>query len=298
MIPGRIRPSSDWTGTSIMSYLDRLVSCRPEALAALRPFRVDGVVVGYLAPELARALADHSGVFVGSDSGVDLAPSLEGVERRTREVEAVLRRLYEQGVLDDWRDERFPVGTSFAAPPLLHLDRGAVPRFGVRAYGVHVNGIVRHGTELSMWVGRRSATKKLSPNKLDQIVAGGQQVGFGLRENLVKEAAEEADIPAKLAAGAVSVSAISYCVPRPEGLRRDVLFNYDLELPADFVPRNTDGEISEFHLWPMERVMDVVRDTTEFKFNCSLVIIDFLIRHGYIECDHPDYEALVGGLHG
>ena len=85
---------------------------------------------------------------------------------------------------------------------------------------------------------------------------------------------------------------------RPEGLRRDLLFNFDLELPANFEPVNTDGEISEFYLWPIEQVIEAVRDTDEFKFNCSLVIIDFLIRRGFIEPDHADYVELVRGLHG
>ena len=57
-----------------------------------------------------------------------------------------------------------------------------------------------------------------------------------------------------------------------------------------------DGEICEFHLWPVEEVARLVRDTFDFKFNCNLVIIDFLIRHGYIAPDHPDYLALVRGL--
>jgi hypothetical protein len=94
------------------------------------------------------------------------------------------------------------------------------------------------------------------------------------------------------------VGAVSYCTERSEGLRHDVLFCYDLELPADFVPVNTDGEIAEFYLWPSDRVAETVRDSDDFKFNCALVVIDFLIRHGLIQPDHPDYVALLRGLHG
>ena len=39
-----------------------------------------------------------------------------------------------------------------------------------------------------------------------------------------------------------------------------------------------------------------VEQTDAFKFNCSLVVIDFLIRHGHLAADHPDYEAIVLGL--
>ena len=34
----------------------------------------------------------------------------------------------------------------------------------------------------------------------------------------------------------------------PEGLKEDVLFLYDLELPRDFVPVSQDGELEDFEL--------------------------------------------------
>jgi len=40
-----------------------------------------------------------------------------------------------------------------------------------------------------------------------------------------------------------------------------------------------------------------VRSGSDFKFNVNLVIIDFLIRHGYLSPDlEPDYLGLVSGL--
>jgi hypothetical protein len=95
---------------------------------------------------------------------------------------------------------------------------------------------------------------------------------------LIKEAAEEAAIPAELAARAVHRSEISYALDRAEGLRRDVLQCYDLELPADFVPQAADGEVESFALWPIERVFAEVRDTDNFKFNVNLVLIDLFVR--------------------
>ena len=99
-------------------------------------------------------------------------------------------------------------------------------------------------------------------------------------ETLVKEAAEEAAIPAELARRAVQVATIDYAMERPEGLRRDLLYCYDLELPEDFVPRAADGEVEAFELWPIARVMETVRDTDEFKFNVNLVLIDLFQRMG------------------
>ena len=40
----------------------------------------------------------------------------------------------------------------------------------------------------------------------------------------------------------------------------------------------------------------LVRTTQEFKTNCNLVIVDFLVRHGYITPDQPHYLKLLRGL--
>ena len=127
-------------------------------------------------------------------------------------------------------------------------------------------------------------------------MAGGQPHGIGVRDNLAKECAEEASIPPELAARAVAVGALSYRCERPEGLRDDVLFCFDLDLPPDFVPNNTDGEVDEFFLWPVERVIEAVRDTDAFKFNVNLVILHLMLRRGLLDPDEPDYQAIVEGL--
>lgn len=56
-------------------------------------------------------------------------------------------------------------------------------------------------------------------------------------ENVVKECEEEASIPPELAARAKPVGAVSYTSLQPAGLKRDVLFCFDLKLPVDFVPQ-------------------------------------------------------------
>ena len=95
----------------------------------------------------------------------------------------------------------------------------------------------------------------------------------------------------------MAVGAITYCAETEEGLKPDVQYCYDLELPAEFRPHCRDGEIEGFMLMPIEEVAAVVRETQQFKFNCNLVIIDFLVRLGLIGPDDPDYVAIVQGLH-
>ena len=97
---------------------------------------------------------------------------------------------------------------------------------------------------------------------------------------LAKEAAEEANMPAYLSRAATPVGRIGYAMERPEGLRRDELHCFDLELPDEFTPEPNDGEIVGFELWPIERAYETVRDTDRFKFNVNLVLIDLFARLG------------------
>jgi hypothetical protein len=281
-----------------MSFRDRIAECRVFDRSRYREFRVDGLEVGLVEAGFAEDLRAFKDVFVVTDDLVTLAPDLRDFESRTQAVDRVLRTLKDRGRVKGWREEHYPVAPSFSAPALFTMERAAVPLFGVRGYGVHMNGIVVSGGATTMWIGKRSLTKPTGPGKLDQLVAGGQPAGMSLKANLIKECEEEAAIPRALAERAVPIGGISYVTERPEGLRRDVLFNYDLELPPDFEPKNTDGEIEAFYLWPVEQVIEVVRDTDQFKFNCALVVIDFLIRRGFIEPDHPEYVDLLKGLHG
>lgn len=280
-----------------MSYLDRIVECNAHDLSGFRCFTIGEASVGWVRHDLAEELAAEAAVFRLDEETLSLDPSLTDFDGRSLAVEGVVRRLADAGRISGWRGEYYPVATGFAAPPLMRLERAAVPHFGIRAYGVHLNGYVRDGERLKMWVGRRARGKQTYPGQLDNMVAGGQPIGIGLKENLVKECAEEAAIPPEIAERAVPVSAVSYVLETTEGLRPDVLFNYDLELPADFEPRNTDGEVESFHLWPIEEVAEIVRETREFKFNCNLVVIDFLVRHGLIGPEDPDYLEIVRGLH-
>ncbi|MGQ0662249.1 MAG: DUF4743 domain-containing protein [Pseudomonadota bacterium] len=279
-----------------MSFLDRIRECNAHDLAHFRPFVVAGTRVGWVRHALARRLAEFPAVFEVAHQAVSLAPRLADFAHRSAAVEDVLRVLERDGLIAGWRDEPYPVATSFTTPPLLQMERAAIPHFGVRAYGVHMNGFVRGAGGLEMWVPRRAMTKPTYPGLLDNTVAGGQPIGVGLMENLIKECAEEADIPERVARRAIPVGAIVYCMEAADGLKPDVQFCYDLELPADFTPTNHDGEIDEFFRWPIDKVAEMVRSTREFKFNCNLVIIDFLVRHGWIGPEHPDYVEIARGL--
>ena len=281
-----------------MSYLDRIATCHRWDPDAYRPFTVEDRTLGRVNHGLARRLTDYPKVFQVSELAVSLNPDLADFDARTQAVREVLVQLRDAGDIPRWRNEDYPLVRRWGDPPFLKMERGAVPLFGARGFGVHVNGYVMRPDGLHLWVGRRSKTKQAAPGKLDHLVAGGQPYGLGIVENVIKEAGEEAGLAPELAQRAVSVGAISYiCERAGEGLRDDVLFCFDLEMPVEAVPRNTDGEVESFELWPMTRVLETIRDTEDFKFNVNLVILDFAIRRGLLTPDDPHYQEIWEGLH-
>jgi isopentenyldiphosphate isomerase len=279
-----------------MSFLDRIRECNTHDLGNFRPFIVAGERVGWVRHAFAERLSRFRDTFDVMREAVRLSDRLGDFKSRSEALDEVVRALEAERVIKGRRDEYYPISTSFTAEPLARIERAAIPPFGLRAYGVHMNGFVRKADGIHMWIGRRAKGKHTYPGMLDNTVAGGQPMGIGLLDNLVKECKEEAAIPEKLARRAVPIGAITYCMEAEDGLKPDVQFCYDLELPLDFTPRNTDGEIDEFMLWPIDKVAAIVRDTSEFKFNCNLVIIDFLVRHGLIPPEHPDYLEIGRGL--
>ncbi|MDJ0946539.1 MAG: DUF4743 domain-containing protein [Kiloniellales bacterium] len=279
-----------------MSLRDRIEACRRWTPEDYLPFLVDGRRVGRIRRDFAPRLLPFDEVFDLDEAAVALKPRYADFESRSAALKEVVLALAAAGAKLRLRDEDYAVHADWSEPPLLRLERGAVPLFGTCGLGIHVNGFVRRGDGLHLWVGRRALDKATAPGKLDHIVAGGQPYGFSLQENLIKESAEEASIPAELAARARPVGAVSYITEMAEGLRHDLLYCYDLELPADFEPVCSDGEVEEFFLWPLARVLEVLEAGDDFKFNVALVNIDFLIRHGAIGPERPDYPALVHGL--
>ena len=228
--------------------------------------------MGWVAPSLAAALRAMAEITEDAN-GLNLADPTH--------LPRINRALADQKFCR-WRGEAFDVRATPDGPVLAQLDRGALPAFGVAAVGVHLNGLVRRADGLHLWVAKRAATKTQDPGKLDHLVAGGVPAGLTPAQTLIKEAAEEAAIPAALAASARHVGLVAYTMERPEGLRRDRLHCYDLDLPEDFVPVAADGEVESFALWPIDRVQEAVRNGEKFKFNVPLVLIDLFLRHGLI----------------
>jgi 8-oxo-dGTP pyrophosphatase MutT (NUDIX family) len=226
------------------------------------PFFAAGRHVGWLRPELAARLAAWPAVFKSSADEVRLLDN--------QSLEGVVEQLAQEGFILGWRNERYGISG------LFEIERAAARPFGLTTYAVHINGI--SFDEKSMWIARRSASKPIDPGMLDNLVGGGISAGSSLEETLVKEAWEEAGIEAELARSAKRGGTVRILREVPEGVQSEVISVYDLRLPADFEPKNQDGEVAEFMLLPFAEVLRLLRDTEQFTLDATLVAMDYFNR--------------------
>lgn len=283
-----------------MSFLAHIKACNAHDLTRFKPFLIGDVRYGWLRPAVADLLTGLGADFEATGDGVRLAPSLTHFDARSEALGRAAEACVAAGLQRKLRSEDYAIKNSWHDDVIARINRGAVPVFGVKSYGVHMNGWRRRDDGgVSIWVGRRAMDKAVAPGKLDNMVAGGQPFGLSLKDNLVKEAGEEASMTEGLARLARPVGCISYIMETASGLRDDVMYCFDLETPADFTPVNADGETQYFTLMPAEDIAAAIRSGDGFKFNVNLVMIDFLIRHGLITPDEePDYASIVSGLQG
>src|SRR5579875_2167687 len=155
----------------MQALLRHIDACDNARLPGRRlPFRIGAAQVGWVLPEFAAALSGFAAIRRERD-GLALDPM------RAAELPTIARALAERGLLG-WRGESFDVRAGPGGAALAEIDRAALPAFGIFAEGVHVNGLVRRGERLFLWVGRRASGKQLDPDKYDHLVAGGVPSGL------------------------------------------------------------------------------------------------------------------------
>ena len=286
-----------------MSYLDRIHECNDYNLSHFRPWYGSGQILGWFNHRFAEELRRWPEVFdvqealVKFDSGESFTGDNDlNVQRRSEVLRTINETLVRDDVIKQTHGELYPVKQRFEDLPFAVIDRASASHYGIKAWGQHLNGYVKRNNEIHMWIAKRSVKKRTFPGMLDNMVAGGLPFDISLRKNIVKECQEEASLNEDMLYQLTSAGAISYCVETPEGLKPDILFCYDLELPESFQPVCQDGEVEEFFLLPLAEVAEIVRETNQFKPNCDLTIIDFLIRHGFIEPFEKGYHDIVCGL--
>lgn len=238
----------------------------------------------------------------------------EDFETRNAQIDKIARFLRDNSDIEDlkgWRDERYAVWSPEKNPYVL-VERSMAGPLGIITYGVHINGyfLTPDTDEIRFWVPRRSASKPTWPYMLDNMVAGGIGYPYGIHETVIKESMEEACLPKDIIERSISnagvVSYLFYQGAKGETEKfnnqqsyivGEVEYVYDLKLDEKIVPKPNDGEVDSFNIFTLQQVVTTLQNA-EFKPNCALVMVDFLVRHGYITPENePNYLEIVSRMH-
>jgi 8-oxo-dGTP pyrophosphatase MutT (NUDIX family) len=218
---------------------------------------------------------------VVSGESVTLSPELCPAEVAAWLGQVALQ-MRDAGVIKGWRNELYTVFANDAAgnldlnQPLFELERASFRRFGLTSRAVHINGYTSEG---GLWIARRAANKAIDPNLLDNLAAGGIAAGETEQLCMIRELAEEAGIPQALAQTAQACGAIRTIRAEPDGTHDEILYMFDLLLPAGFVPHNTDGEVAGFKHYAFQDIAAISSDMTQ---DAAAVTQSFLVRHGIL----------------
>ncbi|KAF0815424.1 hypothetical protein IGB42_00505 [Andreprevotia sp. IGB-42] len=246
--------------------------------AALRRFVVSGHAVGWLeAVTVDFLLAQVPGFTL---AGNTLQLPLSGDACSALLGRAALA-MQDAGLIRGWRNERYACHAPAAdASPdlqqvLFTLERAAFRRFGLTSRAVHINGYTHDGR---LWVGRRAPGKSIDPDRLDNLAAGGLPVGEAITDCVIRELWEEAGVPAALASHAQPSGVLRTTRNEVDGTHDEIIYTFDLALPDDFTPHNTDGEVAGFKLMTAEQAIAALAD---FTWDAGLVTAQFLRRQGW-----------------
>lgn len=244
------------------------------------PLRVDGTLVGSVRRDHLPLLAHHAPWLMVDEHGASFSAALSTPEARTDALARTNLALHEAGLIAGWRNEVYSVQADHDTPVLACLERAASRFWGTLTFGAHLNGHVRdaQGRITALWIARRSLTKPTDPGRLDNLVGGGIAHGQTPFEALVRECWEESGLDETLARQARPGRRIRLLRDIPEGLQHEILFSYDLCLPAGLQPHNVDGEVMAHQLMPVAEVVELLMGEA-MTVDAALVTLDFLLRH-------------------
>ncbi|WFD44885.1 thiamine diphosphokinase [Malassezia psittaci] len=269
-----------WADTSLHAFCIGDVQIGfvlPKVLQAVRRYldehRTDVMRVDSSNGKLSLVLAYNASKSDRTDFMADLAQWLRDTNQFADPLDGMCMRL----TLIGWRNEQYAIygrqSYDQASEIVFTLERAACALFGLTTFGVHLT------------VGCY----------LDNSVAGGITAGDSPRASIVRECEEEAGLSGdQVEPYLTATGAITYFYRTSQGWRQpEMQYTYDLALPSDeIVLHPEDGEAESFELLSVSTVIDKMHKN-EFKPNCALVLVDFLIRHGYITPETEAYYARI-----
>jgi 8-oxo-dGTP pyrophosphatase MutT (NUDIX family) len=216
-------------------------------------------------------------------------------DSQTADFDRVNRQLQALGAISAWRDERFPILCPQHGAVLGHFERAACRFWGTMTLGAHATGYVAdaQGRPQALWIAQRALDKATDPGLFDNLVGGGVPLGQSPQQALVREGWEEAGAHADIMALAHAAPVLRLHREVAEGLQVERLHSFDLPLPADWRPRNQDGEVAGFSLLAPAQAQALALEG-RMTVDAALVTLCFLQRHGLWRPDAAQALCLQG----
>ena len=233
-------------------------------------------------------------------------------ERRSAVLDSVTDQLLSLGVISRKHSDMYPVSpfieqtTTSNQQNFALVNRSTAPYLGIDSVGVHLHCYVckEKNKPTGVWLAKRAPNKSHHPNYWDPTVAGGQPVELSLYENIIKEAHEEAGVPAEwLRADSVTGETVftdhthdplTMTTAKPDGscLKRSIYYSFDLRVPHEWTPTAVDGEVSEFKLLSISELEEELRYGNSIRPAMRSVLLDFMMRHGLWEGSAYELDEL------
>ncbi len=260
--------------------------------AARLPFRVDGREVGSVPRRALARVSMQCPGFVVDERAVELeVPAAQ----RDSALAMANQALRAAGLIAGWRDETIPLLDPATGQALATLERAAARFWGSLTLGAHATGWIAgaDGRPAALWIARRALSKATDPGLYDNLVGGGVPAGQTPLSTLEREAWEEAGLPRDRWRQLSPGRTIALERDVPEGLQREWLHSWDIELHPEDEPRNQDGEVESFTLVPVAQALDLAAGR-EMTVDASLVTLDFALRRGLLPA--AEHQALAPRL--
>ena len=252
-------------------------------LKPFMPFRINNIYLGFLNQTFANRIGQEIDTIVTDETCCILD------NMAWQEVADILqetaRKWHNDGLYSGWRDEKYSV-CNLSGSPLFALERSAFRPLGFLSQAIHLNAWVEKGQERYYWIGKRSSTKAVAPNKLDTTAGGGIAAGETPHTAMVRESFEEAGIPATLTQNISQNGQVFSLRPVHRGLHREILHLFDLRLPENFTPQNKDGEVAEFILMNDNEIAQAVINE-QFMEDSALTLLISMQNRQKLPPNHP-----------
>ena len=279
-----------------MDLLTRIKHLKRPDLTDFIQVMIGPEAVGWTKRSFAAQISDFDDTWSLKNDTLILSERLADFNNRTKAIDATFMAMSAKGLLPVMPDysalggiDWFGISTDFSQKPLAAVKRFYASYLGIKNESVFLNGYKSDG----YWVAKRSQFVDDAKGQLDILVAGAIDYRDSVLDSLAEEADKEAGLTERDLNKAKKIGVLKHHYLNARGFLLSENFHvFDLEMGDDILPvTKLPREVEDFQLLPLTRDTKLIEDN-DFKFELTIVLVDFLIRHGYINENDPGFNEI------